>query len=78
MPVGGDVRRQVQEIRSRVDLDRVLAQVDPEIRLPLDALRLPRSHKGGPKRVALPDGWLADPTCDAALGDEAEALASGG
>ncbi len=78
MPVGGEVRRQVQDITSLADLDRVLAGVDPELRLPIDALRLPRSHKGGPKRVALPDGWLADPSSDAALGHEAEALVSGG
>ena len=77
IPVGGEFRRRLQEIGSLADLDDVLDAIDREARLPIDALRIARSHKGGPKRRALPDGWLADPP-PVALGEEAEALVSGG
>ena len=78
MPVGGEFRRRLQEISSLGDLDRVLADVDPGAHLPVEALRLPRSHKGGPRQVALPAGWLDEPDSQLALGEEAEALVSGG
>ena len=78
MPVGGEFRRQVQEIDSLADLDEVLASIDPSLHLPVDAIRIPRSHKGGPKPVSLPHGWLDDPDSQLALSEEAEALVSGG
>jgi len=78
VPVGGELRRRLQTITSLDDLDQVLAASDPDAHLPVDALRIPRSHKGGPKGVALPAGWLDEPDSELALGDEAEALVSGG
>lgn len=78
MPVGGDFRRRVQEIGSLEDLDHVLDTIDLTAQLPLDAIRIPRSHKGGPKRAALPDGWLDNPDSELALSEEAETLVSGG
>jgi hypothetical protein len=78
MPVGGDFRRRVQEIESLEDLDHVLDTIDLTAQLPLDAIRIPRSHKGGPKRAALPEGWLDDPDSELALSEEAETLVSGG
>jgi len=78
MPVGGDFRRRVQEIGSLEDLDHVLDTIDLTAQLPLDAIRIPRSHKGGPKRAALPEGWLDDPDSELALSEEAETLVSGG
>ncbi len=78
MPVGRDFRRRLQSITSLDDLDGVLDDIDPAVHLPVDALRIPRSHRGGPKKVALPDGWLDTPDSDLAPTEEAEALASGG
>jgi nifR3 family TIM-barrel protein len=78
MPVGGDFRRRVQEIGSLEDLDHVLDTIDLTAQLPLDAIRIPRSHKGGPKRAALPEGWLDNPDSELALSEEAETLVSGG
>ena len=78
MPVGGEFRRKVQEIDGLADLDEVLASIDPTLYLPVDAIRIPRSHKGGPKPVSLPHGWLDDPDSQLALSEEAEALVSGG
>jgi len=42
------------------------------------SLRIPRSHRGGPRRVVLPDGWLDDPEDMTPPPAEAEALVSGG
>ncbi len=78
MPVGAELRRQIQQITSLEDLSAVLANVDPSVQLPLDAVRIPRSHKGGPKTVTLPEGWLEDPNCEFALSEQAETLVSGG
>ncbi|MGI9623076.1 MAG: tRNA dihydrouridine synthase DusB [Acidimicrobiales bacterium] len=78
MPVGGEFRRQIQEIRSLSDLDDLLATTDLSATLPTDAIRIPRSHNGGPKRPALPDGWLDEPESSALLDVEAETLVSGG
>jgi nifR3 family TIM-barrel protein len=78
MPVGGEFRRRIQEITSLADLHALLDTVDPAAELPVDALRIPRSHRGGPKRPALPENWLADPDSQLALSEEAEALVSGG
>ncbi len=78
MPVGGELRRRVQEVSSLDELDAVLDSVDPDLHLPVDALRIPRSHRGGPKGAALPPGWLDDPDSALAPGEEAEVLVSGG
>jgi nifR3 family TIM-barrel protein len=78
LPVGGEVRHRLQRIGSLAELEAIAAELDGEVRLPLDALRVARSHKGGPKPVALPEGWLDSPDSDLALSEEAEALVSGG
>jgi nifR3 family TIM-barrel protein len=78
MPVGREFRRRVQSVASLNDLSEVLDDIDPTIHLPVDALRIPRSHRGGPKKPALPEGWLDTPDSELALTEEAEALASGG
>ncbi|MCU1377589.1 MAG: putative dihydrouridine synthase [Acidimicrobiales bacterium] len=76
-PVGGDVRRQLSQITSFADLDRLLDGLDPTMAFPPEASRIKRGHTRGPRAVALPDRWLEtadDPTPPAG----AELLVSGG
>ncbi|MCU1373782.1 MAG: putative TIM-barrel protein nifR3 family [Actinomycetia bacterium] len=76
-PVGGDVRRQLSNITSFADLDRLLDGLDPTMPFPPEANRIKRGHTRGPRAVHLPDRWLEtadDPTPPAG----AELLVSGG
>lgn len=76
-PVGPERRRQLSQISSMADLDRLLADLDPATPFPAGAGRIKRGHTRGPKPVALPDRWLEtadDPTPPAG----AELLVSGG
>ena len=50
----------------------------PDADFPVSALRTKRSHSGGPKRVALPDGWLDDVNDMTPLPADAGAVNSGG
>ena len=76
-PVGARARRQLSSIASLADLDRELDALDPSIKLPDEARRLPRGHTDGPRPVALPDGWL-DNRDDPAPPAGAEHAVSGG
>ncbi|MEE2682551.1 MAG: tRNA dihydrouridine synthase DusB [Actinomycetota bacterium] len=76
--VGKNIRREIQQVASLEDLDRIVGRFDPDLTLPREAYRIPRSHKGGPKKVSLPDGWLNEPFTDLTLGEEAEQITSGG
>jgi hypothetical protein len=61
-------------VASLAGLEAILESIDPEMRLPDSARRLPRGHTDGPRPVALPDGWLDnrdDPDPPAPGGDEA-------
>ncbi|MGH3825784.1 MAG: tRNA dihydrouridine synthase DusB [Pseudonocardiaceae bacterium] len=75
-PVGGDVRRALGMVSSFAELDGALAQLDPDAVFPPDADG-PRGRQGSPGRVALPEGWLADPM-DLAVPAGAELAHSGG
>ena len=75
---GPAIRRDLQTIDSLDDLDRHLEDLDPHLTLDPDSLRIPRSHRNGPRRVALPEGWLDDPDDATPPPAEAEALVSGG
>ncbi len=77
-PVGPKIRRRLNMVTSLDELDDVLGDIDPSLQLPLEAMRIPRSHTGGPKPVTLPEGWLDDPYGPAVMGKEAEAIVSGG
>ena len=77
-PVGPKVRRRMNEVTTLDELDTVLADIDPSLQLPVEAMRIPRSHSGGPKPVTLPEGWLDDPFGPAVMGKDAEAVVSGG
>jgi nifR3 family TIM-barrel protein len=77
-PVGPEVRRSLNQMRSPAELDQLLDGVDPSVAFPAEAARMPRGHTAGPRPVALPDGWLDDPDERLVLGHGAEALVSGG
>lgn len=77
-PVGGDVRRAASLVTSLTEVELLLAGLDPDAELLVGNERLVRSHSGGPRRVALPAGWLGDPDDDPRLDPAAEAFSSGG
>jgi nifR3 family TIM-barrel protein len=76
-PVGGPVRKQANVVATLADLDRLLAGLDPDAEIKENALRAPRGHTNGPRRVVLPDGWLDD-VDDPTPPEGAELLVSGG
>ena len=76
-PVGGDLRRRLAMIDTLAELDGLLAQLDPAEPYPLVNLGQPRGRTNSPGKVALPDGWLADPDADD-VPDGAELDDSGG
>ena len=79
---GPAARRDLQSIDCLEDLDGLLsglvAAMGPDLPLDPGALRIPRSHRNGPRRVVLPEGWLDDPDDATPPPAEAEALVSGG
>ena len=81
-PTGPAARRNLKAIDSPDDLDRLLNEMLADLGrgMGIDpaSLRIPRSHRGGPRRVVLPDGWLDDPEDMTPPPAEAEALVSGG
>ncbi len=72
---GGELRRGLALVDTLGELDTLLAQLDPGEPFPVHELGTPRGRQGSPRRVALPDGWLAD-TDGAGLGTT-EDVASG-
>lgn len=76
-PVGPAARRELALVGSLEELDARLDALDPSLRLPPGAEALPRGHSGGPRRVALPEGWL-DSADDPRPPAGADALVSGG
>ncbi|NOX29878.1 MAG: tRNA dihydrouridine synthase DusB, partial [Actinobacteria bacterium] len=76
-PVGGARRARLASIESVKDLADAVADF-PKADFPETALRTKRSHTGGPKRVALPDGWLDDIDDTTPLPADAGAFNSGG
>ncbi|MCB1026499.1 MAG: tRNA dihydrouridine synthase DusB [Microthrixaceae bacterium] len=77
-PTGGEARRAASRVTTLADVEALLDTLDPTAELIPGNERLVRSHSGGPRRVALPDGWLADPDDDPRLDPAAEAVTSGG
>jgi nifR3 family TIM-barrel protein len=75
---GPAARRDLQLITSVDDLSQVLAGLDASLTLDPESLRIPRSHRGGPRRVVLPEGWLDNPDDPTPPPAEAEILVSGG
>jgi len=77
-PVGGELRRRIARVGSLAELDELLGQLDPAEPFPIEVLRQPRSHTGGPKPVHVPEGWFDDLDSDRPPGKGADAFASGG
>ncbi|TYL51821.1 tRNA dihydrouridine synthase DusB [Nocardioides sp. BGMRC 2183] len=58
---GGELRRSLGLVDSLADLDRMLADLDPDEPFPVSELGAPRGRQGSPRsRVVLPEGWLND------------------
>jgi hypothetical protein len=76
--VGGSSRRSLSQVTTLAELRGVLAGLDPTLTMCPGAMRQARSHHGGPKPVALPDGWLRDPDAVVRLSEGAERPGSGG
>lgn len=77
-PVGPELRRGLNQMRSLAEMADLLGPLDPNVEFPRFAARLPRGHTAGPRPVTLPSGWLSDPDEDVVLDARAEALVSGG
>ncbi len=79
---GPAARRALQMVEDMDNLKELLSDlllnIGADRKFDPSALRLPRSHKSGPKPVVLPAGWLDDPSDLTPLHIEAEALVSGG
>ena len=76
-PLGGEIRRRLSQACTLDEADAILGELDRDLELPPDAIRLPRGHTDGPRPVALPERWLAtrdDPDPPAG----ADEFASGG
>ena len=76
-PVGGKLRQQISMMSSREEMLDILGTLE-DLEFPPEAARLTRGHSHGPRKVALPYGWLAtrdDPTPPGVL---ASAFSSGG
>jgi nifR3 family TIM-barrel protein len=59
-PAGSDLRRALAMASSLAELDDLLGRLDPTAPFPVEILGQPRGRTNAPKRVTLPDGWLAD------------------
>jgi len=58
---GGEMRRSLGLVSTLADLDRLLADLDPDEPFPVSELGAPRGRQGSPRsRVVLPEGWLDD------------------
>lgn len=77
-PVGKELRRQIHAVSSFDELESITNEFDYDAILPPEGVRVKRSHTGGPRRVALPENWLADPEEAVVLTPNAEASVSGG
>jgi nifR3 family TIM-barrel protein len=63
-PVGSALRRSLAMTGSLAELDDLLGKLDPDEPYPVEVLGSPRGRTTSPGKVALPEGWLADPEAD--------------
>ena len=76
-PVGGKLRKEISMMSSREEMLDILGTLTDQ-EFPPEAARLTRGHSHGPRKVALPHGWLTtrdDPTPPGVL---ASSFSSGG
>lgn len=76
-PVGGEMRRRLSQVGSLDELRDLTAMLDQGATLPEGGRRIARGHTDGPRRVALPHGWLEHPD-DPSPPDGADLWTSGG
>jgi nifR3 family TIM-barrel protein len=76
--VGPEIRSALGMVASLVQLDALLARVDPSQPFPLSEIGAPRGRQGSPRAVALPQGWLDDPVGVTGAPADAELAISGG
>ncbi len=74
---GGELRRSLGLVETLAGLDALLTRLDPDEAFPVAELGTPRGRQGNPRRVALPDGWLARRD-DVSVSADAELGISGG
>ena len=75
-PAGSELRRALAMVKTLDELDSLLGRLEPAAPFP-PAAAGPRGRQGSSARVALPEGWLADPD-DCAVPEGAEVMHSGG
>jgi len=76
-PIGSHVRQQLNQMKSRDEMLEILGGLD-DLGFPPDAARLTRGHSHGPRKVALPHGWLDSRDDPTPPGAAAAAYTSGG
>jgi len=76
--IGGETRNRIARIETLDELRMLLESCDPDQEFPVQVLRQPRSHTGGPKPVVVPEGWFDDLESDQPPGRGADAFVSGG
>lgn len=77
-PVGGEIRRELNQLTSREALAERLAQFDRAAVMLPNGRRAKRGHQNGPRKVALPEHWFEAADDDTALDAAAESATSGG
>lgn len=77
-PVGGQLRRELNQVTTLEQLDALLATVDRTVPFDEGVRRQPRGHTTRPKRVVLPHGWLDTRDHDGVLDPRAALAVSGG
>ncbi len=77
-PVGGVLRRSLNQVGSLDELGDLLDGLDRSVPFDEGVRRQPRGHTTRPKRIALPTGWLDSRQHDAPLDAEAATVISGG
>jgi nifR3 family TIM-barrel protein len=77
-PVGGVLRRSLNQVDSLDQLRELLGGLDRDVPFDEAVRRQPRGHTTRPKRIALPHGWLDSRVHDAPLDAEAATVISGG
>jgi nifR3 family TIM-barrel protein len=75
--VGSEVRAQLGQVSTLVQLDDLLAHLDPVQPFPEDVIGKPRGRTTSPRRVALPESWL-ESRGRRSVPDDAELEDSGG
>ena len=58
--VGSEIRAALGMVSTLAELGALLSRLDREQPYPTSELGVPRGRQGSPRRVALPEGWLAD------------------